>query len=122
MLEYTNPADAYNSNVKPKYRKRLHEIIDTSHLPRNECNSIYISEPGLLQWAATSNKPKAEPFQDWLYERCLPRLRSTIFQQQIGFKNEADLHCKIVSFTKKITLMPSSVQAWVSYKIHLRKG
>ena len=101
MLQYANTKNACKNNVKAKYRRPLHEIIDASQLPPNERNSIYISEPGLLQWAARSEQPKAQPFQDWLYEECLPKLRSSLFQQQIGFKSEADLHCKVVSFIKK---------------------
>lgn len=36
-----------------------------------------IWEPGVYQLVATSRKPKAKPFQRWLYEEVLPSIRKT---------------------------------------------
>ena len=101
MLEYSNPTEACRDNVKPKYRKFLHELTDTSKCQRNEGNSIYISEYGLYSWLATSKQEKAQPFQDYLYEELLPRLRKDIWQQQASLTSELQLHHKVVSFLRK---------------------
>ena len=34
-----------------------------------------VKEPGLYQFLARSNKPKCKPFQKWLYEVVLPKIR-----------------------------------------------
>ncbi len=38
---------------------------------------ILVTEPGLYQGLARSNQPKAQPFQDWLFEEVLPSIRRT---------------------------------------------
>ena len=38
---------------------------------------LVISEPGLNKVLMRSNKPAAEPFQDWLAEEVLPAIRRT---------------------------------------------
>ena len=100
-LGYVKTSHACKNCVKDKYKKPLHELIDTSKMTPNERNAIYISESGLYQWLATSEKPKAEEFQEWLYEEALPRLRRQIFQEKLGLKNEMQLHYKIVAFIRK---------------------
>ena len=101
MLEYSNPTGACKDNVKQKYRKYLHQLIDTSQLARNEGNSVYIAECGLYNWLAVSKQEKAQPFQDYLYEDLLPKLRKEIFNQQAILTSELQLHTKVVSFIRK---------------------
>ena len=100
-LDYTNPNQAVKDHVKPKYKKYLHELIDTSRLSRNEGNMIYISEYGLYFWLGTSKSEKAVPFQDFLFERVVPQLRQQMFQDQDSMTKEIQLHHKVVSFIRK---------------------
>ena len=101
VLEYSNPTGACKDNVKSRYRTYLHQLIDTSQLPRNEGNSIYISECGLYSWLAASKQEKARPFQDYLFEDLLPRLRKEIFDQQGLLNSELQLQQKVTSFIRK---------------------
>ena len=114
MLEYANTTNACKNNVRPKNKRPSHELIDTTQLPPNERNSTYISKSGLNQWIAQSDKPKAQPFQDWLYEECLPKLRKIMLQQQIGIENENKLHYKVISFVTKI-LSRCLARRWIGW-------
>ena len=38
---------------------------------------VVLTEPGFYQALSRSNKPKAQPFQDWVYEEALPKIRKT---------------------------------------------
>ena len=100
-LEYANTRNACKTCVKDKYKKPHHQLIESREMISNERNAIYISESGLYQWLATSEKPKAEEFQDWLFEDALPKLRRQIFQEQLGIDNEAQLHYKVIAFIRK---------------------
>ena len=95
-LEYANSRKACRDAVKDKYKKRL-----------DERNAIYISEPGLWQWLGNSNQTKAEPFQNYLWEECLPTLRKTMVSQAqyACLKNETNLHHRVVAFIKRFTQM-----------------
>ena len=100
-LDYANTRNACKTCVKDKYRKPLHQLIEARGMTPNERNAIYISESGLYQWLATSGRPKAEEFQDWLFEEALPKLRRQIFKDQLGIDNETQLHYKVVAFIRK---------------------
>jgi len=102
-LEYANSRKACSDGVKEKYKKRLGELINPDGLDTNERNAIYISEPGLWQWLGNSNQTKAEPFQNYLWEECLPTLRKTMVSQAqyACLKNETNLHHRVVAFIKR---------------------
>ena len=50
-----------------------------------------------------SKQPRAEAFQDWLWEICLPALRRQMVleAQRSGLKNETELHHRVVAFIRK---------------------
>jgi prophage antirepressor-like protein len=134
-LEYTNPTKACRVNVKDKYQKRLSQITNPNELDQWERNSIYISEPGLWQWLGSSKQAKAEPFQNWLWEKLLPALRKNMVlqAQHAGLRNETDLHYRVVAFIKSYypdalltaglgELQNTSQKRIDSYKKGYRKG
>ena len=102
-LGYKNATKACRDSVKSRYRKALCEIVDTSGMPPNKRNAVFINEPGLWSWLATSNKEAAEPFQIWLFETALPQLRMSILSQGrfAGNKTESSLHYKVTDFIRK---------------------
>lgn len=69
-LGYTNPSEAIQDNVSAKYSQQL-------DLGRRGKKPVFISEPGLYQLIMRSNLPKAEKFQDWVFEEVLPSIRKT---------------------------------------------
>ena len=75
MLEYKEPGRACRDHVKDKYKAYLWQLVDSSELSQWERNSVYISEAGLWMFLGNSKQSRAEAFQDWLWEICLPALR-----------------------------------------------
>ena len=83
MLEYKEPGRASRDHVKDKYKAYLWQLVDSSELSQWERNSVYISEAGLWMFLGNSKQPRAEAFQDWLWEICLPALRrQMVFEAQ----------------------------------------
>lgn len=62
----------YLKKVSAKYKGN--RKIDTLG---GEQEVTTLKESGFYQFIARSNSPKAEPFQDWLYEDVLPTIRRT---------------------------------------------
>ena len=64
--------------VNKKYRHSLSDLIDSEGLDMCEKNAWYVAEPGLGQWLASSQMPKASSFEQWLWEtgegRCFRHL------------------------------------------------
>lgn len=76
-LEYTQ-TKAFVNLINPKYVY----TVKNSDLPKwenrkslNNAGETFISSFGLYQALANSTMPKAEPFQDWLYEEMLPSIQ-----------------------------------------------
>ncbi|HLO50323.1 MAG TPA: BRO family protein [Kamptonema sp.] len=69
-LGYTNPAEALRDNVSGKYSQQL-------DLGRRGKQPLFINEFGLYQLIMRSNLPKAERFQEWVFEEVLPSIRKT---------------------------------------------
>lgn len=70
-IGYVHPTKAVNDHVKTKYRRGAQ--IGT---PSGTQRMVVISEPGMFQFVAQSGLPKAEPFQDWLFEIVLPAIKN----------------------------------------------
>jgi prophage antirepressor-like protein len=80
-LGYTsnNVANALKK-VHEKYRKSLGELVGVdcetqSTLGHHDSIATYLSEPGLFELLCKSEMPAARPFQDWLFEEVLPKVR-----------------------------------------------
>jgi hypothetical protein len=89
-LGYENTSKALSDHVNEKYKFKFEEFFRGNEtlplknskpiekkLTWNEKNTIYISEPGLYSLLTKSEKEKAEPFQDFIFEELLPSLRKT---------------------------------------------
>jgi len=77
-LEY-NQTKAFVNLINPKYVY----TVRNSDFPKwenrislNNAGETFISSFGLYQGLANSTMPKAEPFQDWLYEEMLPAVQT----------------------------------------------
>jgi prophage antirepressor-like protein len=77
----TNACKAVNK-VHEDYRKSLGELVEGTSdlevpLEHNDSVATYISEPGLYELLCKSEMPAARPFQRWVYEQVLPKIRRT---------------------------------------------
>jgi len=72
VLEIENTSDAL-TKLKP-YEKDGIDFIDTTGRTQN---MRVVSESGLYRLILRSNKPQAEPFQDWVCQEVLPSIRKT---------------------------------------------
>ena len=106
-LGYTNGRQAITKNVRERHHKKLHELIDTTGLTHNERTSTFITEPGVYALIMKSKLPRAEVFQDWVYEKLLPNLRKRLLTSASGLFNEFDLHARVVNFIR--THLPDAV-------------
>lgn len=63
--------------IKPKYvyTVRNSDFPKRENRKLNNAGETFISSHGLNQGLANSTMPKAEPFQDWLYEEMLPTVQ-----------------------------------------------
>lgn len=91
ILEYSDSAKLYNL-VDDEYKYSYRQ---------NGVDMIVLEEPGIYQALSRSNKPKAKPFQKWLYEKFLPNYRKkektqidkileTLFEMKEEHKKERD--------------------------------
>ncbi len=106
-LGYTSARQAIAKNVRERHHKKLHELIDTTGLTHNERTSTFITEPGVYALIMKSKLPRAEVFQDWVYEKLLPNLRKRLLTSASGLFNEFDLHARVVNFIR--THLPDAV-------------
>jgi len=73
-------ADALGYKLATNFSK----LINDKYKGISEVNTLggpqemlTVTEPGLYQALARSQQPKAEPFQDWVFEEVLPSIRKT---------------------------------------------
>lgn len=71
-IDYANPANALRMIEEDDIQKL--ETIDA--IGRSQ-ETWFISEPGLYQFLAASNMPKARPFKRWVSKTVLPSIRKT---------------------------------------------
>jgi len=70
-IDYSRVTD-FVALARDRYRGRA--LVST---PSGKQEMPVLTEPGLWQALSKTRKPKAEPFQDWLYEEVLPEIRRT---------------------------------------------
>jgi prophage antirepressor-like protein len=83
FLGFQRPHEALQKHVKPKHKTTLKEVYAQSTytsfknkpLTYNEGKQVLIYEPGLYSLAMHSRLPRAEIFQDKVFEVILPSLR-----------------------------------------------
>ena len=122
-LGYNNTAQALNKNCSPEYIVELQNIPfnlgdipgisptdvegETALQHSNRMKEKWLEEPAAYELISQSKRPEAKQFRRWLHEEVLPTLRKTgIYttptrSNQVQLINEADLHYKIVEFTRK---------------------
>ena len=86
-LGYKRPADAIADHIKEKHKmqlnlKDLSESIEVGDSPTSKNSDkggarrlTFIDESAVYKLIARSNMPKAEEFQDWVFEDVLPKIR-----------------------------------------------
>ena len=115
ILRYKNTMKSIHDHVDPEDKRRLSELgpkskqNETFPLERNEKNTIYVNESGLYSLILHSELESARVFKRWVTKDVLPSIRNTgrhIYGDSLTFKieNEIDLHTKVVSFAKKVSI------------------
>ncbi|CCA61469.1 anti-repressor Ant [Diadromus pulchellus ascovirus 4a] len=108
VLGYSEDKKATQNHVQrcvpDKYKKYLGEIIKVAHIrcgqpvSYQEGREVYINEPGLYRLIMRSNKPNAQPFQDYVQDVLLPNMRKqamdTILNRNTTLENSLRLVIK----------------------------
>ena len=86
FLEYAQPTVALTKILGSRNTKTFAELLpeavsNMETTPVDDPRARYVNEPGLYKLIARSTMEKAECFQDWVYERVLPSIRT--WQRQI---------------------------------------
>lgn len=71
--------------IPEKYKFQFGGLHGVDH--SNEAKEIYISEAGLYRLIMRSNKPSAEPFQDFVQDTLLPNIRKQVVENYISENN-----------------------------------
>jgi prophage antirepressor-like protein len=80
--------------------------VQLVRLGNNNNRTTVISEPALYRLILRSNRPEAEPFQDWVFEEVLPTIRRT---GQYLTDEARELHgYRATSFARKIQPLRTS--------------
>lgn len=76
ILGYSQTND-FVSLIKLKYvfKVKNSDLAKSQNRKLNNAGEIFVSSFGLNQGLSNSTMPKAEPFQDWLYEDALPSIQ-----------------------------------------------
>ena len=117
ILRYKNTMKSIRDHVHPEDKRKLSELglksklNETFPLERNEKNTIYINESGLI---LHSKLESACVFKRWVTKDVLPSIRNTgryiydnmnhKYSDSLTFKieNETDLHTKVVSLLRRL--------------------
>jgi len=103
ILKYKSRKDVIRDMIDKKYKKHLRDIITIQEVNRTQENSIYITESGLYKLLIKSKMKAAEPFQEWLIEEALPKLRQ-FGKYEVDIKTQA----KLKKLNHKISLLTKS--------------
>ncbi|MCL0330564.1 phage antirepressor [Apilactobacillus xinyiensis] len=119
-IGYKDTTNAIKKHVKNKYKVGGCQITTPSGIQE----MTMISEPGIYQLAGQSRLPKAEPFQDWIFEEVLPSINHTGSYQSeskqpssvIELLQDPDNLLKLVTNYKKVsdenkTMKPKAIFA-----------
>lgn len=76
VLDYRQTND-FVSLIKPKYIHKVKNsnLAKSQNRKLHNTGEVFITSFGLNQGLSNSTMPKAEPFQDWLYEEMLPSVQ-----------------------------------------------
>ena len=81
-LGYAQPRVAITKITRARDTKTFgqllsHVVSKMETMPKDDQRARYVNEPGLYRLIGRSDMPKAEDFQDWVYEQVLPSIRKT---------------------------------------------
>ena len=88
-MGYTNTKKAIIDHVNIEFKLSYENLMGNAELPQNNLleikgsnkpikpNTIFISESGLYQLAASSKLPKGKAFQNWLFKEVVPSIRKS---------------------------------------------
>ncbi|CCA61389.1 anti-repressor Ant [Diadromus pulchellus ascovirus 4a] len=86
--------------VPDKYKRALLDIIgcrgSNQSLTYQEGREIYINEPGLYRLIMRSNKPNAQPFQDYVQDVLLPNMRKQAMETILNRNTVLDTNLRLV--------------------------
>ncbi|CCA61467.1 anti-repressor Ant [Diadromus pulchellus ascovirus 4a] len=88
--------------VPDKYKRSLGEIYKRGPhrgdhpVNGNEAKEVYINEPGLYRLIMRSNKPNAQPFQDYVQDVLLPNMRKQAMETILNRNTALDTNLRLV--------------------------
>ena len=101
-----------HKNIPNKYKKERGGLFEVDHplssnvVNNNKDKEIFISEAGLYRLVMRSNKPNAEPFQDFVQDVLIPNIRKQIVKNVNNENNSLRNDIRIV--VKKLESMEKS--------------
>ncbi|CCA61374.1 anti-repressor Ant [Diadromus pulchellus ascovirus 4a] len=106
VLGYSEEKSATKSHIQrcvpDRYKKDLTDIfkggrIGCGHpIDGNEGREVYINEPGLYRLIMRSNKPNAQPFQDYVQDVLLPNMRKQAMETILNRNTALDTNLRLV--------------------------
>ena len=106
ILGYKDTKKAIQLHVDSDDKKLIDHKIRLNpsgeNLPPKETTrkSYFINESGFYSLILSSKLPSAKLFKHWVTSKVLPSIRKRGFYGNLMFKNEYDLHCKVVDFVR----------------------
>jgi prophage antirepressor-like protein len=93
FLEYSDTEQAINKNLNEKYLKKHGDLkpVSETGLRKNEKNTKYVNHLGIIRLCMKSNKPKAEPFSEWIEEVINEVLRNNKYDQASSSNQQPQL-------------------------------
>ncbi|MCF2717856.1 Bro-N domain-containing protein [Paenibacillus sp. UKAQ_18] len=113
VLEYSQTND-FISLIKPKYvyKVKNSDLAKSQNRKLNNAGEVFISSFGINQGVSNSTMPKAEPFQDWLFEDVMPSVQKTGKYEMPGSLEPELIHFKkeayMLSVSADVLRLPES--------------
>ena len=98
-LGYIDTSDAIKTHIPSKYKITYSQLKNNQGvLPglKMHPETIFLKEAGLYKLATSSKMPKAEAFQDWIFEEVIPSIRKTGKYELKQPQNTELERCKII--------------------------
>ncbi|CCA61455.1 anti-repressor Ant [Diadromus pulchellus ascovirus 4a] len=118
VLGYSDEKDAMKKHIQryvPEKYKRSYEIINggdfgSPHpINGNEAKEVYINEPGLYRLIMRSNKPNAQPFQDYVQDVLLPNMRKQAMETILNRNSNLESNMRLLLKQNESLLVKATV-------------
>jgi len=94
--------DIFDTSQAVSRLKDNEKLISVQHVSGQNRDVWLVNEPGLYRLIFRSDKPQAEPFQDWVYHQVLPAIRATGSYTAPSAKPPQDLATLVEQELKKL--------------------